>query len=98
MVQVTGGAKSYAQIKKTVEAYMLDLMVLESADPTFNRERGEAAEEAFRERMNAMTPEEFQDLLRPAFKEDEWILIALGCVLGFMTGLGQLIFVFGHSF
>ena len=36
----------------------------------------------------------FQDLLRPCFKEDEWILIALGAALGALAGLAQALFVF----
>ena len=40
--------------------------------------------------MLAMSNEEFQELSRPAFKEDEWILIMLGAVLGAMAGFGQL--------
>jgi len=41
-----------------------------------------------------MPPEEFQELLRPCFKEDEWILIALGAVLGMVAGIAQIWFVF----
>ena len=37
-------------------------------------------------RMQRLTPEEFEGLLRPAFKEDEWILITVGAVLGFVVG------------
>lgn len=42
-------------------------------------------------RLRALSPEAFEDMLRPAFKEDEWILIAVGAVLGFAVGVGQLI-------
>jgi len=42
------------------------------------------------ERMSAMPPEEFENLLHPVFKEDEWILILLGGVLGALVGLGQI--------
>ncbi len=48
----------------------------------------------FRTRMQAMSSEEFQDLLRPAFQEDEWILITMGGVLGLMAGFAQLFFMF----
>jgi hypothetical protein len=41
-----------------------------------------------------LTPAEFQNLLRPAFQEDEWILIVLGGVTGALAGWLQLIFGF----
>ena len=37
-------------------------------------------------KMSAMTDEEYENLLRPAFKQDEWKLIAVGGVLGFLIG------------
>lgn len=41
------------------------------------------------EKMNAMTPMQFENLLRPIFKNDEWIIIVVGAALGFLVGLGQ---------
>ena len=32
-------------------------------------------------------------MLRPAFKEDEWALIVVGAVLGFMVGEMQILFM-----
>lgn len=37
-------------------------------------------------RMDLLTPEEFEGLLRPAFKEDEKTLILAGAMLGFIIG------------
>ena len=36
----------------------------------------------------------FQNLLRPAFREDEWILIVLGGVTGFIAGVIHLFVAF----
>ena len=33
-----------------------------------------------------MTDDEYEGLLRPAFKQDEWKLISVGAVLGFLIG------------
>ena len=41
-------------------------------------------------RMQDLTPEEFEGMLRPAFKEDEWSLIIVGAVLGFLVGEIQI--------
>jgi len=37
-------------------------------------------------RMRQLSPIEFEGLLRPAFKQDEWKLIAVGAVIGFLVG------------
>jgi len=72
-----------------------------STDPfdhwQFNRERGAVIEEVLRERMQRMPPEQFQDLLRPCFQEDEIKLILAGAVLGLAAGVAQLVFVFGSA-
>ncbi len=73
----------------------MDLAVEPFEDDRFNRERSSIIERLMRERMQALSSDEFQDLLRPAFQEDEWILILVGGFLGAMAGLAQLIFVFG---
>jgi uncharacterized membrane protein YheB (UPF0754 family) len=41
-------------------------------------------------KMEAMTALEFEGLLRPVFKQEEWILIITGAVLGFLVGEAQL--------
>ena len=45
------------------------------------------------ERMQRLSPEEFEGMLRPAFKEDEWSLIIVGAVLGFLVGEMQIHFM-----
>ena len=42
-------------------------------------------------RLEVLPPPEFEGMLRPAFKEDEWILILVGAVLGLLVGVGQLL-------
>jgi|CXWL01.1.fsa_nt_gi uncharacterized membrane protein YheB (UPF0754 family) len=61
----------------------------------FIKDRGKVIERLLRDRMEQMPPDQFQDLLRPCFQEDEWILILVGAVLGFLAGLAQVIFMFG---
>jgi uncharacterized membrane protein YheB (UPF0754 family) len=45
------------------------------------------------QKMQELSPEEFEELLRPAFEQDEWILITVGAVLGFLVGELQLLLV-----
>ncbi|WAL66134.1 DUF445 domain-containing protein [Amycolatopsis cynarae] len=43
------------------------------------------------QRMLALTPEEYEGLLRPAFRQEEWKLIAVGGVIGFVVGELQVL-------
>lgn len=93
--QMMVGAEKLEEIRESVG----EKAVAVSTDPfdhwPFNRDRAARAEELLRERMEDLPPQEFQDLLRPCFQEDEMKLILTGAVLGFLAGLAQLIFVFG---
>jgi uncharacterized membrane protein YheB (UPF0754 family) len=46
------------------------------------------------ERMQALSPEEFEGVLRPAYEADEWKLIVTGALLGMVAGFIQLYLVF----
>jgi uncharacterized membrane protein YheB (UPF0754 family) len=43
------------------------------------------------ERMLRLTPIEYEGLLRPAFRQDEWKLIAVGGLIGFLVGELQVL-------
>lgn len=47
-------------------------------------------ENTLAEKMTELSTEEFEELLHPAFEQDEWILIAVGAGLGGMVGFLQL--------
>ena len=63
---------------------MIDLMAGGSGG--FIEDRASLLETLLNERMASLPPEEFQDLLRPCFQEDEWKLILMGGVLGLLAG------------
>ena len=46
------------------------------------------------EKMQELSPEEFEGVLRPAYQADEWKLIVTGAVLGMAAGFSQVYFVF----
>ncbi len=48
-------------------------------------------------RMKALDRESYEGVLRPAFQQDEWKLIAAGAVLGTVAGILQLVFIFGEA-
>ncbi len=51
-------------------------------------------EHSIGDRMKELPPDEFEGVLRPAFQQDEWKLILAGAALGFLAGVGQLVYVF----
>ena len=48
------------------------------------------------ERMASLDQESYEDVLRPAFQQDEWKLILAGALLGFGAGVLQLVYLFGE--
>ena len=45
-----------------------------------------AVEELLQEKMNQLSADEFESIMRPVFKDDEWLMISVGAVLGFLVG------------
>ncbi|NKQ57091.1 DUF445 family protein [Amycolatopsis sp. K13G38] len=45
------------------------------------------------DRMRKLSPPEFEELLRPAFRQDEWKLIAVGAIIGGLVGELQVMFL-----
>jgi len=83
------------KITRAFERKALEATADPLEDERFNEDRAGVIERMLRERIEELPAEQFQDLLRPCFKEDEWILIALGAVLGALAGMAQIAFVFG---
>lgn len=66
---------------KHVEKYATDAMDIENT---------------LSNKMQELTAEQFEGLLRPAFQQDEWILITVGAVLGFLVGELQVFLMLHH--
>lgn len=94
LAQLTVGLSGYASLKHTLEEKVLEVSVAPFENKVFIKERAEVVATLFKSRMAQLSPEEFQELLRPAFQEDEWILILMGGILGALAGFAQLVFVF----
>jgi uncharacterized membrane protein YheB (UPF0754 family) len=95
VAQLAVGVRGFAQIKESVGAKAVAVSAVPFDDTVFNEDRAHVVEELLRERMERLPPEDFQNLLRPCFQEDEWKLILLGAVLGFGAGVAQWVYVFG---
>lgn len=93
-IQMTMGWDEYAKLKDTIIDKSISATMVPISDAGLNESRAAKVNELFVARMKLLSPAEFQNLLRPAFQEDEWILIVLGGVTGALAGWLQLIFGF----
>lgn len=97
VAQITVGPSGYVNLKRSIENKAIEVSTYPFDDPAFNMDRAELVAKLFYERMVELSPSEFQDLLRPAFQEDEWILILTGALLGLGAGIAQLLIIFGGN-
>ncbi|KZY38601.1 hypothetical protein A3729_25995 [Oleiphilus sp. HI0043] len=95
--QAAMGPKGFAELKEDAGLKAVDLSKTTLRDPLFNQERAKVVQDIMAQRMKELPSEEFQDLLRPCFQEDEIKLIIIGGILGAMAGLAQLAYIFGQS-
>lgn len=93
-VQGTLGPTSFANLKQVAGEKAMELAPSAFDDPAFNDDRAKVIQNIMMSRMKELTPEQFQNMLRPAFQEDEWKLIVAGGVLGLIAGIFQLVFIF----
>ncbi len=93
-MQVALGAEAYAAMRATVAEKSADLALDPMEDERFNKDRAKVLQGKLAERIRALSSAEFQDMLRPAFQEDEWILLVLGAVTGLAAGTAQLLLGF----
>ena len=86
VVTLAVGSRTYNAMKQSVAARVVARMP-ESAHhiEAYATERLDI-EATLIERMQLMDTDSYENLLRPAFKDDEWIVVALGATLGFLFG------------
>jgi len=89
-IRLTTGSEQYERVRETFASESVDRTIEPLQDPAFNDERSEAVRDLITRRIRRLDARDFVGLLRPAFVEDEWMLILLGAVLGFVAGWIQL--------
>ena len=60
------------------------------SDPQFSATESAAMRKLITDRIRAMAPHDFAELLRTATQEDEWLLLLHGAVLSLAGGLIHL--------
>jgi uncharacterized membrane protein YheB (UPF0754 family) len=89
-VRVAVGPSSYDSIQESMAVEAVEYTMTPLTDPEFNRRQSEAVRELVAERMLELPPKDFSEMLRSAMREDEWLLLLHGAVLGFFAGLLHL--------
>jgi uncharacterized membrane protein YheB (UPF0754 family) len=85
-VRVAVGARQYDAIRASVAAEAVEYTMSPLTDPEFTRRQSASVRALVAERMREMPPRDFQELLRTVMKEDEWLLLLHGAVLGLLGG------------
>ena len=85
-VKVAIGPDHYDTIRESVASEAVDYTMRPFTDPEFNRRQSAKVRELFAERMRELPHADFSELLRSAMREDEWLLLLHGAVLGFVAG------------
>ena len=89
-VRMALGSREYESIRHSLAHEPVETMMSPLSDPEFNRTQSAAIRKLIAERMREMRPTEFAEMLRTATREDEWLLLLHGAVLGLAGGLIHL--------
>lgn len=89
------GTERYFELKNRVTRELMNVLP-EAVEYSYNYLEDELQlEKLLRENLEELSPEEYENIMRTPYKEDEWILISVGGALGFTVGLLQLVYLFG---
>jgi uncharacterized membrane protein YheB (UPF0754 family) len=91
LVRLAVGPAEYDAIRETIAHEGVAPSMKPLADPELNRRQGAALRSLLTERMREMEPNDFSDMLRSAIRQDEWLLLAHGGVLGIVGGAAHLL-------
>jgi uncharacterized membrane protein YheB (UPF0754 family) len=85
LVRLSLGSQRYEEAKQTVVRRVLTML------PEMPEVEAYAAEvldveNVLAEKMAALTTDQFEGIMRPIFKDDEWLMISVGALLGFLVG------------
>jgi uncharacterized membrane protein YheB (UPF0754 family) len=89
-VRVAVGRSEYDAIRDSLASEAVEYTMNPLTDPEFNEQQSEAVRALITGRIRTMPPDDFSEMLRSAMREDEWLLLLHGAVLGFGAGLIHL--------
>jgi uncharacterized membrane protein YheB (UPF0754 family) len=95
-VVLTVGSRRYQEMKRSISDKIVQRMPETLKHVEKYATDAMDIENTLSSKMQDLTAEQFEGLLRPAFQQDEWILITVGAVLGFLVGEMQVFIMLHH--
>ena len=89
-MRIAVGSDRYDAIREGLATEAVEYTVTPLSDPDFNRRQSEKVRTLISERIGELPYPDFAEMLRSGMKEDEWLLLLHGAVLGFAAGLLHL--------
>jgi hypothetical protein len=90
VARVAVGAEEYDSITDAFARESKEHTMTPFRDTDFGQEQNENIRRLFAERARELPYPDFVEMLRSAFREDEWMLYLHGAVMGFVGGLIHL--------
>lgn len=89
-VRIAVGREEYDAIRASIATDAVEYTITPLTDEDFNRTQGVRIHALMAERVRELPSTDFAEMLRSAMREDEWLLLLHGAVLGFGAGLLHL--------
>ena len=93
LLTLTIGTRRYTELKDSVVQMLVARLPETMAETKDYAANTFDVENLIAEKMNKLTPEQYESILRPVFKDDEMLMVSVGAVLGFFVGELQVFFV-----
>ena len=98
LVALAVGTKRYRALKETIISRLIERLPDTMAEAKDYAAKTLDIENLIVGKMDQLTPEQYEGIMRPVFKDDELLMISVGAILGFLVGELQVVFVeqFSH--
>lgn len=93
LVRLAIGTQRYRAAKDAVVDRVIAFIPDTMAQATGYAERTFDVENLIVDKMSQLTPEQYESIMRPVFKDDEWLMISVGAVLGGIVGEIQVLLI-----
>jgi uncharacterized membrane protein YheB (UPF0754 family) len=90
LVRMAVGPREYDAIRDSLAVEGVEYTMTPLQDEEFNREQSRNVRRLIADRVREMSSRDFAELLRSGMREDEWLLVLHGAVLGFGAGVIHL--------
>lgn len=97
LVPLAIGTQRYRALKETIVSRLIERLPDTMAEAKEYAARTLDIENLIVSKMRQLTPEQYEGIMRPVFKDDELLMITVGAVLGFAVGELQVLFVEHYS-